>query len=99
MASKDLVAIASPFAQVVPPSQYMFDFTQNLLVAGALLLLLSYRGLEDRNVMHSTLKEVDKCVDGLSCIEKVFAGGKVGVVSKAYLIRPYRSLVEFVLPS
>ena len=80
MASKDLIAIASSFSQAVPVSHYMFDFTQHLLVAGALLLLLCYRGLEDRHVMCSTLQEVDRCIAGLRCIKEVFVGGTVGLV-------------------
>ena len=78
MASKDLIIISSPIAQTLGPSHYLFDFTQNLLVAGTLLILMYHRGLEDKAVMTRTQDEVQKALAGLEEISRVFVGGQTG---------------------
>jgi hypothetical protein len=84
MASKDLILLAKSFASSVPPSHYCHNYSQHLLVAGALLLLLCYRGLESREIFESTLGEVDFCIQGLHDIGKVFIGGKIAMVRDSY---------------
>lgn len=88
-ASRDLIEVAGPFSASVPPGHYCFDFSSHLLVAGALLLLLCYRGLTDQVVLDDTFTTIERCVAGLSDLGKTFVGGKIGLVSLLYLLAKF----------
>lgn len=59
-----------------PPSPHLLDYSQHLLVAGGLLLLVLAGGVDD-SVAQQLRAEVDRCAEGLQALEQTrFAGLK-----------------------
>ena len=75
-AAKSISAMASSVvAAEFPPSPHLLDYSQHLLVAGGLLLLVLGGGVEDATVILQLRAEVDRCAKGLKELEKTrFAG-------------------------
>ncbi|GJN90081.1 hypothetical protein Rhopal_003079-T1 [Rhodotorula paludigena] len=74
--SLSLVALApSLVAAKIPPSLYLLDFTQHLLVAGGFLLLILQGGLDDAVVVDQLRSEVSQALQALVLLESTrFAG-------------------------
>jgi len=77
-ACKDHIQFTEQYQYPIPPSHHLFNFTQHLLVAGALLLLICHRGLQDPKLLDRTIKDVDSCVEVLKLIGQRFVGGTIG---------------------
>jgi hypothetical protein len=74
-AAKSIVAMApSVVSARFPPSPHLLDYSQHLLVAGGLLLLVLTGGVDD-SVAQQLRGEVDRCAEGLQALEQTrFAG-------------------------
>lgn len=77
-ACKDHIDFTAKYQYPIPPSHYLFNITQHLLVAGALLLLICHRGLQDPKLLDRTIKDVDACIGVLKLIGQRFVGGTIG---------------------
>lgn len=77
-ACKDHIDFSGQYQYPIPPSHYLFNITQHLLVAGALLLLICHRGLQDPKLLDLTLQDVDRALGVLKLIGERFVGGTVG---------------------
>lgn len=77
-ACKDHIDFTARYQAPIPPSHYLFNITQHLLVAGALLLLICHRGLQDSELLDRTIKDVDACIEVLKVIGQRFVGGTIG---------------------
>jgi hypothetical protein len=77
-ACKDHVTFARSFQRPIPPSHYLFNLTQHLLVSGALLLLICHRGLQNPELLDRQMNDVEACVTVLTFIGQRFVGGQVG---------------------
>ncbi|ORY57697.1 fungal-specific transcription factor domain-domain-containing protein [Leucosporidium creatinivorum] len=74
-AANSIVAMApSVVTAKFPPSPHLLDYSQHLLVAGGLLLLVLTGGV-DESVAQQLRAEVDRCAEGLEALEQTrFAG-------------------------
>lgn len=77
-ACKDHIDFTAKYQYPIPPSHYLFNITQHLLVAGALLLLICHRGLQDPTLLDRTIKDVDSSINVLKLIGHRFVGGTIG---------------------
>lgn len=75
---KDHIDFAAIYQHPIPPSHYLFNITQHLLVAGALLLLICHRGLQDPKLLDCTVRDVDNSIIVLQHIGERFVGGTAG---------------------
>lgn len=75
---KDHIDLSAIYQYPIPPSHYLFNITQHLLVAGALLLLICHRGLQDPKLLDRTIRDVDNSIIVLQHIGERFVGGTAG---------------------
>jgi hypothetical protein len=74
-ASKALIAAVDAIADAIPPSPFLLDFTQNLLVAGGMLLLCERLAVITESEFGPQLqRHIEACLAGLRKVERVFPG-------------------------